>query len=78
MIGEILYIISLFLAGFITGVLVGRNNVKLVEKSVTEALELYEKAEQELKELKAAKSNKKPRVTRKVTRKKPVKKPQVD
>ena len=79
MIGEILYIVSLFLAGFITGALVARNNLDEVNKAVEEAKELAEKAEAELKKYRdAAEAKKKPPVKRKATRKKPVKKPQVD
>ena len=61
-------LITLFVAGFITGVLVGRNNVKTVEKAVDEALELYEKAQDEITELKA-KAKKKKRTTTKKPRK---------
>jgi hypothetical protein len=62
-------LIALFVAGFITGVLVGRNNVKTVEKAVDEALELYEKAQDEITELKAKAKKKK-----RTTTKKPLKK----
>jgi hypothetical protein len=61
-------LIALFVAGFITGILVGRNNVKTVEKAVVEALELYDKAQEELADLKKAK--KKPAAKRKTTTKK--------
>ena len=62
--------------GFLAGALVTRNNVEKVNKVVLETVELLDKAEAELKELK---SKKKP-VKRKTTsaKKKPVKKPQVD
>jgi len=63
-------LIAVLVAGFITGVLVGRNNVKTVEKAVDEALELYEKAQDEITELKAK--------VRKPAKKKTVKKPVVD
>jgi hypothetical protein len=66
-------LIAVLVVGFITGVLVGRNNVKTVEKAVDEALELYEKAQDEITELKA--KVKKPKKT---TTKKAVKKPVVD
>jgi uncharacterized membrane protein (DUF106 family) len=66
-------LIAVLVAGFITGVLVGRNNVKTVEKAVGEALELYDKAQEELAELKT-----KARKPQKKSTKKAVKKPQVD
>ena len=61
-------LIAIFVAGFITGILVGRNNVKTVEKAVDEARELYEKAQEEIADLKKAK--KKPTTKRKTTTKK--------
>ena len=44
---------AVLIVGFIVGVLVGRNNVKTVEKAVDEALGLYEKAQEEIGELKS-------------------------
>lgn len=58
-----------FIFGFVTGVLITRNNVEKVNKVVLETVELLDKAEAELKELKAKK---------KPGRRKTVKKPQVD
>jgi len=61
--------IALWVFGFVAGVLVGRNNVKTVEKSVDEALHLYDCAVAELNDLKAqAKKKRKP--TKKTTKKK--------
>ena len=48
-----LTLIVSFIAGFIVGVLVTRNNIKKVNLLVTEAKELAAKAEQELAELKS-------------------------
>lgn len=48
----ILIIISL-VADFITGILVGRNNVAKVNRAVEDATVLYEKAQAEITELKA-------------------------
>ena len=45
--------IVIFVAGFVTGVLVGLNNVNTVERAVEETLELYDKAQEEISELKA-------------------------
>lgn len=75
-----LELIAVFVGGFITGILVGRNNVKLVEKSVEEAIELYEKAQAEIAELKAPKkkSTKRKTAVKKSATKKTSKKPQVD
>ncbi len=61
--------LALWVFGFVAGVLVGRNNVKTVEKSVDEALHLYDCAVAELNDLKAqAKKKRKP--TKKTTKKK--------
>ena len=67
--------IVIFIAGFLTGVLVTRNNIAKVNKVVLETVELLDKAETELKELKS--KQKKP-AKRKTSTKKTVKKPQVD
>lgn len=45
--------VLIFIAGFIVGALVARNNQEEVNKVVEEAKELAAKAEAELKELKA-------------------------
>ena len=66
--------IVIFVAGFLTGVLVTRNNIAKVNRAVEDATELYEKAQAEIAELKA--KAKKP--AKKTTKKKTVKKPQVD
>jgi hypothetical protein len=58
--------LALWVFGFVAGVLVGRNNVKTVEKSVDEALTLYDNVLAELDELKA-KAKKKKRTTTKKT-----------
>jgi hypothetical protein len=58
--------LALWVFGFIAGVLVCRNNVKTVEKSVDEALTLYDNVLAELNELKA-KAKKKKRTTTKKT-----------
>ena len=60
--------IAIFTVGFITGILVGRNNRRLVEKTVQESLELYEKAQEELEELKA---KRKPAKKKTVVKKQP-------
>jgi hypothetical protein len=71
-------LIVTFVVGFITGVLVGRNNVTTVEKAVDEALELYDKAQDEINELKA-KAKKPAKKKKPAPKKKPAtKKPQVD
>lgn len=49
----IILIITSLVAGFITGVLVGRNNVAKVNRAVEDAAVLYEKAQAEIAELKA-------------------------
>lgn len=67
----LLTILALWVFGFVVGVLVGRNNVKTVEKSVGEALNLYDNVLEELNELKA-KAKKKKRTTTKKTAKKSV------
>ncbi len=64
-------LIAVFIAGFITGILVGRNNVTKVNRAVEDAADLYEKAQAEIAELKA--KAKKP-----AKRKAVKKKPQVD
>ena len=61
--------LTLWVFGFVAWVLVGRNNVKTVEKSVDEALYLYDCAVAELNELKA-KAKKKRKTTKKTTKKK--------
>ena len=61
--------IIIFVAGFITGALVTRNNQDEVNKVVEEAKELAAKAEAELKELKA-KAKKPARKTKKPATKK--------
>jgi len=61
--------IIIFVAGFIVGALVARNNQDEVNKVVEEAKELAAKAEAELKELKA-KQKKPVRKTKKPTTKK--------
>ena len=61
--------IIIFVAGFITGALVTRNNQDEVNKVVEEAKELAAKAEAELKELKA-KTKKPIRKTKKPATKK--------
>jgi len=61
--------LTLWVFGFVAGVLVGRNNVKTVEKSVDEALYLYDCAVAELNELKAN-AKKKRKTTKKTTKKK--------
>lgn len=65
-------IIVTFIVGAIVGALVARNNIKKLNVLVTEAKELADKAEAELKELKAKskpKTRRKPS-TRKTTTKK--------
>ena len=61
-INNILMIINIliFIAGFVTGILVTRNNIQKVNLVVEEAEKLAAKAEAELKELKA--KTKKPAV----------------
>jgi gas vesicle protein len=72
------------IVGFIAGALVARNNIDEVNKVVLETAELLDKAEKELKVLKAKKkpvaTKKKTTATKKKTTaaKKTVKKPQVD
>ena len=61
-------IIVSFIVGFIVGALVARNNIKKLNVLVDEAKELADKAEAELKELKAdikKKPARKPRATKK-------------
>ena len=65
-------IIVSFIVGFVVGALVARNNIKKLNVLVNDAKELADKAEAELKELKA-KSKPKPKrkpSTRKTTTKK--------
>jgi|TARA_X000001388_G_scaffold34361_1_gene24224 uncharacterized membrane-anchored protein YhcB (DUF1043 family) len=61
-------IIVSFIVGFVVGALVARNNIKKLNVLVDEAKELADKAEAELKELKAdikKKPARKPRATKK-------------
>ena len=60
--------LALWVFGFAAGVIVGRKDVKTVEKSVDEALYLYDCAIAELNELKA-KAKKKRTTTKKTTKK---------
>ena len=46
-------LIVTFVVGFIVGILVGRNNAAKVNRAVEDAVELYEKAQEEIAELKA-------------------------
>ena len=64
-------LIVTFVVGVVVGILVGRNNISKVNRAVEDAVELYEKAQAEIADLKA---KKKP--TKKKTPAK--KKPQVD
>ena len=67
-----LTLIATLIVGFIAGALVARNNIKKLNVLVAEAKELADKAEAELKELKAKskpKTRRKPS-TRKTTTKK--------
>ena len=66
-------LIVTFVVGVVVGILVGRNNITKVNRAVEDAVELYEKAQAEIADLKA-KGKKKP--TKKQTPAK--KKPQVD
>lgn len=46
-------IITSLVVGFVVGVLVGRNNTAKVNRAVEDATSLYEKAQEEISELKA-------------------------
>lgn len=46
-------IITSLVVGFVVGVLVGRNNAAKVNRAVEDATSLYEKAQEEISELKA-------------------------
>ena len=59
-------LIVTFIVGAVVGALVARNNIKKLNALVEEAKELADKAEAELKDLKA-KSKKKPTTRRKPT-----------
>ena len=59
----------LWVFGFVAGIVVGRNNVNAVEKSVDEALHLYDCAVAELNDLKAKAKKKKRTTTKKTTKK---------
>ena len=61
--------LALWVFGFIAGVLVGRKEVETVEKSLEEALTLYDNVLEDLNDLKAKAKKKK-----RTTTKKPLKK----
>ena len=63
--------LALWVFGFIAGVLVGRKEVETVEKSLEEALTLYDNVLEDLNDLKA-KAKKKERTTTKKPLKKSV------
>lgn len=67
-------LIAVFVAGFITGILIARNNIAKVNRAVEDVANLYEKAQAEIAELKT--KVKKP--AKKPAKKKTVKRPQVD
>ena len=46
-------LIVTFVVGFVVGILVGRNNAAKVNRAVEDSVELYEKAQAEIAELKA-------------------------
>jgi len=58
--------LALWVFGFVAGVLVGRKEVETVEKSLDEALQLYDSVLEDLNDLKA-KAKKKKRTTTKKT-----------
>ena len=66
---ELITTLAIVAVSFSIGVLVGRNNVKLVERSVEDALELYAIAKAELNDLKAKAKKKKRTATKKTTKK---------
>lgn len=61
--------LALWVFGFIAGVLVGRKEVETVEKSLEEALTLYDNAFEDLNDLKAKAKKKKRTTTKKTTKK---------
>jgi uncharacterized membrane-anchored protein YhcB (DUF1043 family) len=63
-------IIVSFIVGFVVGALVARNNIKKLNVLVNDAKELADKAEAELKELKADIKKKKPARKPRATKKK--------
>lgn len=62
--------LALWVLGFAAGIIIGRKEVKTVEKSVDEALYLYDCALAELNEIKAKAKKKKRTSTKKTTKKK--------